>query len=985
MECGMDSLAIVGFRNALASSIGEHVTLPDTLVFDYPTISAISSHLIRVLTQTTPKCATVKHPEACPWQQEHVPATRQHRTLVQTRAIVLSAACDAIGSVPEDIALDQPLMEIGMDSLAVVGFRNALASSLEDEVTLQDTLVFDYPTIDAISSHLMRTVSIDVGDAMKKNAGYAVARRAHEDTCALVLSAACDATGIPPSEIPLNQPLMECGMDSLAVVGFRNILEALLGGETTLRDTLVFDFPTVNAIARHLDVSYIDVCPNAEPLGDQTYHSQRFLSARQSNVSVLSSSFNLPLGLSSEVSVYNLLDSGGVAVSNAPLERWDIESHSTRGLTVSARSAIRYGGFVPDIELFDASRFGLSRAEAIAMDPQQRMLLESGYDAFNRAGKTRTDLEGRNVSVYVGIQSTDYGELSVQEPHLRESVYAATSTNHAVASGRISFLLGLRGACMSINTACSSSLVAMHEARLGLLCSLDDDQGDMALVASVNLLLVPEPTIIIARAGMLSPRGRCHTFDERADGYVRAEGCGASVLGRAPGRMQLRGSAVRSDGQSASLTAPNGVAQYDLISYALRAAGAPAMTLGYIETHGTGTALGDPVEVGSLVRIATEHRQPIVLGGIKSSVGHLEPAAGVAGLVAVGIAIRQSIATGNAQLRRLNTRLSSAVSVLHLPCNVCPMARLPSTKPREYGLSSFGYSGTIAHICVQNSEIATKGPDDKSSQMASSTLLDGLRSGTRASKPLRPQRFKVLLHPHPLLHRHKLKYDKDTYCSVVVRDPMFKIFSDYMVAGRVVFPGTGSVEMAIASVYRRAGRVVKQMTVTLSNVQFLRPLVLDRADGSNAFVSIQCTISSGGRFEISTDLGCVASGMLTESSSAATARPHPNLECTREIDIAQWYAQMYRSGLTHGPGFRTLRRAWRGPQSAIGIVTSHADAGYYVHPASAEGMLRLALEHTHNADAGVSAPLAPRLSPLASRLRASAPPRHRFCPLARLA
>jgi 3-oxoacyl-(acyl-carrier-protein) synthase len=544
-----------------------------------------------------------------------------------------------------------------------------------------------------------------------------------------------------PEDIALDQPLMEIGMDSLAVVGFRNALASSLEDEVTLQDTLVFDYPTIEAIASYLHKLHNQVHAPSISSGPLAEIDRSSRQAKQSTLGLISSSFQLPNGLSSDADLFSLLSSGGCAITELPAGRWDIDALSGEGLSSKALDSTKYGGFVPNIEYFDAPRFGLSRTEASVMDPQQRMLLESAYDAFCRAGQTKATLEGRLIGVYVGIQATDFGDLVQDQKPLRESVYAATGSNHAVASGRISYILGLRGACMSINTACSSSLVAMHEARLGMLCQNEHDTHELALVASVNLMLVPAPTIMTARAGMLSPRGRCHTFDHRADGYVRAEGSGAFVLGHGDGKLLVSGSAVRSDGKSASLTAPNGVAQYDLIAHTLRVASnciynTTRATLGYVETHGTGTALGDPVEVGALTRIATEHRRSIVLSGVKGNLGHLEPAAGFAGIASLLIAMRKSVAIGNAQLHRLNPRLLAAVPDLSMPCSVCPHI----SEATDVGSSSFGYSGTIAHFVARSQSEHFSGIK----KMASQSISDSTKKA-----------LSVKLRSNPILHRCK--------------------------------------------------------------------------------------------------------------------------------------------------------------------------------------------------------------------------------------
>eukprot|EP00966_Prymnesium_polylepis_P037513 870860-Prymnesium_polylepis.1 len=345
------------------------------------------------------------------------------------------------------------------------------------------------------------------------------------------------------------------------------------------------------------------------------------------------------------------------------------------------------------------------------MDPQQRLLLETGYLSFQRAGKHRASLHGSNTGVYLGIMNTDYALAYASSSR---SAFAATSGTISIAAGRISFALGLQGACHSVDTACSSALVAMHGAQQ----SLRLNEHSCALAAAVSLILTPTSSMHYARATMLSIDGRCKTLDARANGYVRSEGVGVVVLqadktAPSDGKTDLPalcGSAVRQDGRSASLTAPNGSAQRSLLSCALALASAAPADVKSIEAHGTGTALGDPTELGSVVEVmGAQAQRPVALGleGIKASVGHCEPAAGFSGLL-------HSLAgnvSGNAQLRRLNPLVLDRIRANGARL-VLPMQGLLSNGGHAWlkGVSSFGYSGTIAHAMLHVSGAETEMP-----------------------------------------------------------------------------------------------------------------------------------------------------------------------------------------------------------------------------------------------------------------------------------
>ena len=306
---------------------------------------------------------------------------------------------------------------------------------------------------------------------------------------------------------------------------------------------------------------------------------------------------------------------------------------SSQSLSESVASRVRHGGFVRGAELADHAAFGVSRAEAAAMDPQQRLLLERGYAALHEASFDRAAIAGSLTGVFLGFAGSEFAQVLAASP-AGGSVYAATGSASSIAAGRLSYALGLHGPCVSYDTACSAALAACHAA----LRALQLDECVTGLVAAVTLMLAPAIGTSFAIAGMTSARGRSHTFDARADGYARGEACGAAALGgetAGGAAASVSGSAVRQDGRSASLTAPNGQAQQALLRAALAdAATAPdALALG--EAHGTGTALGDPIEAGSLNTAVLENRSkaagPVAVGSFKANIGHAEASAGVAG------------------------------------------------------------------------------------------------------------------------------------------------------------------------------------------------------------------------------------------------------------------------------------------------------------------------------------------------------------------
>src|SRR5262245_61568919 len=363
--------------------------------------------------------------------------------------------------------------------------------------------------------------------------------------------------------------------------------------------------------------------------------------AKHEPIAVIGMGCRFPGGASSPEAFWQLLHQGVDAISEVPADRWDIEALYDPDPTVPGKMNSRWGGFIEQVDQFDPYFFGISPREAARMDPQQRLLLEVAWEALEEAGQTIESLAGSQTGVFVGIHShsCDYTWFQFAAP-TEMDVYTGTGTAHNVVAGRLSYLFDLRGPSVAVDTACSSSLVAVHMA----VQSLRSGECRMALAAGVNLMLSPLFTVAATRMQMLAPDGRCKTFDAKADGFVRGEGCGVVVLKRLsealadgdPILALVRGSATNQDGRTNGLTAPNSLSQATVIRQALANAKVRPEQISYVEAHGTGTPLGDPIEVEALAAVlgaAAPDRQPCALGSAKANIGHLEGAAGVAGLI----------------------------------------------------------------------------------------------------------------------------------------------------------------------------------------------------------------------------------------------------------------------------------------------------------------------------------------------------------------
>lgn len=397
---------------------------------------------------------------------------------------------------------------------------------------------------------------------------------------------------------------------------------------------------------------------------------------------------------------WELLRNGEAAIGEVPAARWDNERYYDPDADAPGKIATRYGGFLKEVDQFDPAFFNIAPREALSLDPQQRLLLEVSWEALETAALPPLQLP-RQTGVFVGISDRDYFYLLLQQGEHRIDGYLSSGNDLSTASGRLSYFLGVEGPTLSLDTACASSLVTIHLA----VQSLRRRECELALAGGVNLILAPTVSIGASKAHMLAPDGRCKTFDAKADGYVRGEGCALVVLRRLSDAQAagdriiavIRGSAVNHDGRSSGLTVPNGPAQQAVIRQALRDAGAAAHEVGYVEAHGTGTALGDPIEVEALGQVFKDHPGPLLTGSVKTNIGHLESAAGIAGLMKTALALQHGAIPPSLNL----TRLNPLIAWEQLPVAVVTELTPWPADRRLAGVSAFSFSGTNCHLVLE--------------------------------------------------------------------------------------------------------------------------------------------------------------------------------------------------------------------------------------------------------------------------------------------
>ncbi|WP_264077792.1 type I polyketide synthase [Mycolicibacterium houstonense] len=568
--------------------------------------------------------------------------------------------------------------------------------------------------------------------------------------------AVADVTRVDTAEIREDAGFFDLGMDSLMAVELRRRIEQGVGHEIPI--TLVMDHPRLSDVADYLLGDVLELNAQA-PAKSATTPS---VTRADDPIAIVAVSCRFP-GAPDPEAFWDLLAGGVDAIREVPEDRFDIDEFYDPDPDVPGKTYTRFGGFLDGIDGFDPEFFGISPREAVWIEPQQRLMLETVWEGLERAGYAPSALRGSRTGIFTGVAANEYAHLLSAEPIDKIEPHFITGNALNAISGRVAFALGFEGPAVAIDTACSSALVAIHQACQALRAG----DCDMALAGGVNVLLSPVTVVAASRARMLSPVGRCKTFDSSADGYVRSEGCGILVLKRLSDAERdgdrvcaiIPASAVNQDGASSGLTVPNGGAQQRLIGSVLNRAGLTGADVDYLEAHGTGTPLGDPIEVQAAAAAyggAREADRPLLMGSVKTNIGHTESASGAAGLIKVVLSLQHEM---------LPQSLHFDNPSPHIPWDSLPVKVVDKAtpwrtngKPRRAGVSSFGFTGTNAHVLIEEAPAppvtvdadadATAAPETDGQQQSATSVL-ALSARSPEALVALAQRYEAWLSAHP--------------------------------------------------------------------------------------------------------------------------------------------------------------------------------------------------------------------------------------------
>jgi acyl transferase domain-containing protein/surfactin synthase thioesterase subunit/acyl carrier protein len=744
-EYGFDSITFTEFANQLNQEYSLELT--PTIFFEYPTLHSFAQYLVE-----EHQAVFKVEPVIVPITSNSTIGTDVGNILDDVQNNLLQAVSKLLKVRSEDIDEEADLSEYGFDSITFTEFANQLNQEYSLELT--PTIFFEYPTLHSFAQYLVKehqavfnvepvivpmasnsTIGIDVGNLL-------------DDVQNILLQAVSKLLKVKSEDIDAEADLSEYGFDSITFTEFANQLNQEYSLELT--PTIFFEYPTLRSFAQYLVEEYQTVFKTKmgaqikveNPVQVMEVEEEKILSSKRKrsrfaknvSVSTVEPSKTLkpdalePIAIVGISGIFPMaknvnefwenLIKGKDCITEIPKERWDWQEYYGDPKQDINKTNAKWGGFIDGIDEFDPLFFGISPKEAEFMDPQQRLLMTYVWKAIEDAGYSAQRLSGSNTGIFVGTGNTGYSQLISKVNTVIEG-YTATGIVPSVGPNRTSFFLNWHGPSEPIETACSSTLIAVHRA----VSAMENGTCDMAIAGGVNTILLPEYQISFAKAGMLCEDGRCKTFSDKANGYVRGEGAGMIFLKKLKDAEQagdhiygiIRGTAENHGGHANSLTAPNPKAQAQVLKAAYTKAGIDPRTVTYIEAHGTGTKLGDPIEVNGLkmafkelydtsgyAQMADSH---CGLGSVKSNIGHLELSAGIAGVIKVLLQLKNKTLVKTLHCNTINPYINLENSPFYIVQENQEWKALKDAYgndlPRRAGISSFGFGGANAHVVIE--------------------------------------------------------------------------------------------------------------------------------------------------------------------------------------------------------------------------------------------------------------------------------------------
>jgi amino acid adenylation domain-containing protein/non-ribosomal peptide synthase protein (TIGR01720 family) len=695
--------------------------------------------------------------------------------------------------------------------------------------------------------------------------------------------------GIDKDEIQLASPFENYGLTSSHLVSLMRFLEKEC--KRSLDLTLAWQYPSIEALSAH--ILRMGHAVDSNLLGNEL-----------NEIAIIGMACKFP-GAKDLKEFWQLCWEKTDAITEVPSDRWSVDHFYDPNPSAKGKIYTRWGGFLENLHEFDGSFFGISPREAIHLDPRQRLVLEASWEAFLDAGITPGQLRGSNTGVFIATLNDDYGKL-VFSDYNRIEAYSGSGTAHSMIANRISYFYDFHGPSIALDTACSGSLVAVHLA----MQSLRNGECPVAIAGGVNVLLNPDSSIFFSRAHALSRDGRCKTFDAKADGFVRSEGVGIVILKSLSDAIRdddriyalVKGSAINQDGRTNGTMAPNPQAQEAVLRMAYRNAQVSPSQLQYIELHGTGTKIGDPIEAKALSSVLSEGRPSnfqCLVGSVKTNIGHTESAAGIAGVIKTSLAIYHKKLPGNLHFQNLNPLIPS--KQLPFRVNVTSGSWPDMTQELIAGVSSFGFGGTNGHV----------------------VLASAPKSANRTPRAMPIQNWKK--------KRYWIERDQKKRSSLLgnyfhpVKIPSLHVWetncskneqvSDHKISGEIVFPGAGYIELVLTALENRG----THLPIGLRNIQFLQKMKLPLND------SVQLSLieePEKTQFEIHSAKTSFAKGIVTAASSTPNQRNLSSIfaNCPNVFSLESHYKSMSAHGIDYGLSFQSLDDIRLGKSEAIAKI-----------------------------------------------------------------